>query len=531
MGATLRRASAEETGYRLTLAHVREFLPRYRWVIAGVFLLTLLSAYVALSLATEQYEARATLLVKLGRENLDAPPTARNSVFSTGGVRREELGSEAQLLHSTDLLAQVVDAIGADAFKPLRVMPQSLIGRVKFYAKSGLRYVKSQYQQALIALDLKKRLSDRQQAIELLVDELAAEPQKDADVIVMRLRLPDPELAVRVQQVLIQRYLAHRTAIRSDAGTLEFLNRQANDMRAALDRAEAARNEWKQQGDLTVPAEQKSLLLRQIRELSAQAARTEAEREALDREMATTRQLIADSPETTRTAAQETPNPSYQMLNERLTKLQADRTHVLTTYQPGATVVRSLEEEIAGINGLLQSQATTQVGSVTSQPNPLRQNLQQRLDEGRVRADGIAAAALAQTRMLDELRGELDRIELADARLTELERDRQVAEQSYLSAVKRRDDGEAEARLDLNRISNVTVAMPPVASPEPVAPRKLLIMMIALVIGVGLGLALAIALEWASDAVRDPEQIESATDLVCLGSVSIDRRTRGRSVA
>jgi uncharacterized protein involved in exopolysaccharide biosynthesis len=66
-------ADRDEPGFRVTLAQVRTFLPRYKWVIAGTFVMTVLSAYSALNLMTDQYEARAALLVKLGRENLDPP--------------------------------------------------------------------------------------------------------------------------------------------------------------------------------------------------------------------------------------------------------------------------------------------------------------------------------------------------------------------------------------------------------------------------------------------------------------------------
>src|SRR5262245_9797558 len=179
-------ADRSEPGFRITLADVRTFLPRYGWVIAGVFVLTVLSAYAALSLTSELYESRAALLVKLGRENLDPPPTARNMVMSTG-VRREELGSEVQILQSPDLLTQVVDEIGVDAFRVRRTPPPDLLGKAKFYVKAGLRFVKGQYREVLVRLDLKKRLTEREQAIALLIDELAVEPQKDSDVIALRL--------------------------------------------------------------------------------------------------------------------------------------------------------------------------------------------------------------------------------------------------------------------------------------------------------------------------------------------------------
>ena len=207
----------DEPGMRITLAQIREFVPRYKWVIAGVFLFTTLSAYTALSLMTEVYEVHSALLVKLGRENLDGPVTARNGVLSTG-VRREELGSEVEILRSSALFEQVVDDIGLEAFRVKRVPPPGVVARAKFYTKAGLRWAKRELQEGLIALDLKKRLSEREAAVALLTDDLTVVPQKEADVIGLDLRLADPALGVRIQETLIRKYLTHRVEVRRNRG-------------------------------------------------------------------------------------------------------------------------------------------------------------------------------------------------------------------------------------------------------------------------------------------------------------------------
>jgi len=82
------RRTVEEDAFRLTLPEIVAFVRRYALIIAAVFALTVVTAYGALNLMSELYEAQSSLLVKLGRENLDPPPTARNAVFSTG-LRRE----------------------------------------------------------------------------------------------------------------------------------------------------------------------------------------------------------------------------------------------------------------------------------------------------------------------------------------------------------------------------------------------------------------------------------------------------------
>ena len=92
--------------------------------------------------------------------------------------------------------------------------------------------------------------------------------------------------------------------------------------------------------------------------------------------------------------------------------------------------------------------------------------------------------------------------------------------------MKRLKDADVESQLDLSRISNVSVAIPPAATLEPVYPRKLLITALSLVVGLLLGVALGIVLEWTSDTVRDEEDVESLTELVCLGNFGADRRRR-----
>ena len=509
--------AAEEPGFHVTLAQVRAFVPRYQWVIAGVFLFTVLSAYAALSLTSELYDVEAALLVKLGRENLDPPATARNMVMSTG-VRREEVGSEVQILRSADLLASVVDTLGVEAFRVTRVPPPSLVGKAKFYVKAAIRWAKGQYQDALIALDLKKRLDEREQAIALLQGQLAAEAEKDSDVISLRLRLADPGLGVRVEDTLIRLYLARRVDVRQNPGVKEFFDRETGSLKQALERAEAARDQWKRQHDLSVPSEQKALLLRQIRELEAERTRALAERSALERQLTKAESLAGNAPERVAATRVETPNPVLQMLRERLTKIEADQARLLTTYKTGAAPVVAAEEEATRLRQLIASQETTQVGSLTSEINPLRQQLQQAASENAVTLEGLSARVAMQADQLQTLERQLRDIDVSDATLASLERDRTIAEQSYLAAERRRQDADIERALDLSRITNVSVATPPAASLEPVYPRKLLIMAVALALGLLLGIATALLLEWMNDAIEDTESLEADTQLVCLGS-------------
>jgi polysaccharide biosynthesis protein PslE len=520
-------------GLHVTWPQVQRFLGRHKWTIAAVFITTVIGAYGALNLMSEMYEARAALLVKVGRENLDAPASARNSVFSTG-LRREDLVTEVQILTSEELLTKVVDEIGPEAFKPVRTVPDGWLGKAKFYTKATLRFVRDQYKEVLIALDLKKRLDDRSQAIAMLTQDLIVEPGKDSDVIHLRLRMADPRLAMRIEESAIQKYLARRILVRQQPGLREFLDSQATELGQSLIETEKARDELKKSADLSVPAEQKALLLRQIREVTAQRNQARSEAETLTQQIAAATRLAAGTSETIDVAKVETANQSRQMLRERLTRLEADRAHLLTKYQPDAETVRNLDDEIAGLKTLLASQGPTELGSTTSQLNPLRQQLLEKIQADQVRLEGLHAAVATQTAQISSYETELLRVEDGNAKLDALERERQVTEGQYLSMLKRRQDADFATQLDLNRISNVAVVTPPYASQEPVYPRKLLIMAMALAVGLVLGIVVSLLGEWARDDIDDPSRLEALTRLPVLGVVRFaDARaeSRSRSVA
>jgi uncharacterized protein involved in exopolysaccharide biosynthesis len=227
---------------------------------------------------------------------------------------------------------------------------------------------------------------------------------------------------------------------------------------------------------------------------------------------------MAAMPERVQASQVESAAASVQQLRERLMKLETERARMLTTYKEGAEPVQTLTGEITALRDLLATQSRSEVGSVTTQLNPLRQQLQQSINGDAVTVEGLAAELEEQGRQTARLEADLRRLETSDAALVALERDRLIAEQNYLNAVKRLSEAEVTSALDVSRISNVAVAMPPTASLQPVYPRKLLLMLVALPVGLMLGLGLAMAMEWASDTVHDAEDVEAATELVCLGS-------------
>lgn len=501
---------------RARLAQLSGVLRRSVWLILSVFILTVLGAYSVISLLTEQYDTEAELLVKMGRENLDPPPVSRNVPLSAG-LRHEELVSEIEILKSPDLVTQVIDEIGPDRFKPVHLPATTFLGEVKNAIKSAARFVKDQYTETLYALDLRKRLDDRHKAIAGVMDSLVVEAVKDSDVISLKLRMPDPAFAREIEEHLITAYLVRRVQVRQTSGVKEFLDQWAAERQTTLKATEAAAEGLKRQEGVTSPSEQKSLLLKQIRDLSAAEATTSGEINAVMGEIATSQKIVDATPEYQRSAEQQTPNPARQSIEEKLISLKLQRSQELQKYRADSGIVTSIDQSIQRLTDLLAQEKATQVGSVTMQLNPNRIATEQGLHQNQIRLEGLRAMDARQKSELEGLNRELSQVESADFRLNDLERNRKMAEQEYDSVMKHKFDSDLSAELDRERVSNVSVSRYPGSSLEPVYPRKLLIMAIALAAGLIFGVCLALLLHYFDDTVDDPRQLEIETGLPCLG--------------
>ncbi len=518
-----RLIEAEYKRFQFTWSDVSEFLKLYRWTIVIVFFTTVVATYCVLSLYSDKYESRASLLVKIGRENTDPPATAgsRGGTLVSSGVRKEEVASEVQILTAPDILQDAVDRIGPERFQPSKIVPDGFLARLRFHLKEGVRAVKAQFEEVLIALGLQKRLNDREKVIEAIMKDLSVTPEKETDVFTVTLRSSDQQLGNAVLQQLISIYLARRVQIRANSGVQEFLTRETSDARQRLEQAEAARNQWKQTEDLSLTTAQKEALIRQIREQSATLDQTILEINSLFEQIEQARQLRQDTPANIKTSEIETTNSPVQVYRNELASLEVEKSKLLSKYESTAEPVKRMDEQIGRLRELISNETPRQISSSTTEQNPLAKSLELRIQEDAIRLQGLRQRARIQAEQQKALQTQLKGLESADARLSDLDRERQIAEDSYLVLVKRRQEAEVTGELDRDRLSNVSLLSAPTSSIEPVYPKRQLIMGIALALGLLLGIGLSLIYELFSGRVRGPSELSQLTALPFLGRIRL----------
>ena len=490
------------------LGDLTRALSYHRWLIALAAAATLLSTYVSLQFVNDEYESTARLLVKLGRENAEVPATVEKGGVITTGVRKEEINSEIQLMTSRPLLTLVVDTLGAQAFKLEPPPPQTLFQKIKHELRSIVRWFKTQYKDALIALNLRKRLTDQEDAIVLLQRTVTVEREKDSDVISVAVRLPSAELAVQVGDTLVRLYLDKHVEVRRDKGLGGFYDERLKSLKGEMGTLDASKVKLRTNGNISAMNEERVLLLRRLQALYDDIANDSRELHLVQNGASPVPGPILPtlvptagpaSAQAASVAALNSANaarlpplnsyPNFDQLKNKVTELRIKRSELLHRFTDRTEPILQVEREMAQIEGTL------------------RQGLSARVAEQRAVANSI------EKRLQD--------LNVGETALDVIERDRAIAGQSYLAYAKRREDARIAEELDLRRVSNIAVLNMAERPIEPVAPKKLLIVALSLPFGLLIGLGLALFLEYLNKTVRDERDLAGLDGVAYLGSLTL----------
>jgi uncharacterized protein involved in exopolysaccharide biosynthesis len=516
----------------LNLAHAEQFeqhsltwnqlfsiVRKHYKLILIVFAAGTIGSWLTLQLFfTDRYETKASLLVKVGRENAEIPVTVLNGDLMSTGVRKEDINSEVQILSSRALVETVVDRLGVDAFKYVPPKPQSIWGYPKYCLKYVVRWFKARYEDFLVLVNLKKRLTPREMAILELSDSLKVEPEKESDVLTLKLDLPSQHLCVDAANALLQAYMERRTEIRRTAAGQDFFTAQAEENLQQLQELEQQREEARKQWKVSSPEEQRTLVLRQIADVESQIDNNQSEIAMLHKQQAAMAQSVDRQPDLLRKEQVTSRNPSIDSILERITSLELEHAKLASRYLAGAEPLAKNEEEIADLKELLAQQQPTILGSVTSEAHPVKREFPVQIEEEGVRIAGLEARNLQLKAVAAALHAELQHTDQGGDVLDAIERQHRLAEQNFLLYEKKKEEARIANTQDSMLMANVAVIAPPEYPLEPVYPRKLFIMAIALPVALLLGITLASLLEVMNDKITTGADLETAGDLEYLGS-------------
>jgi uncharacterized protein involved in exopolysaccharide biosynthesis len=234
----------------------------------AVILLTALAAvaavYVTLLFVPETYEATALLEVTLGRQNTELPAGVEKGSVYPSGVQREEINSDIQILRAPESAEDVIEALGLSTFRFEPPPPQTLLQHVKYVIRQAKTWAMDNVTRGLIAMGLKKELTEREKVLALLNNALDATREAESNVIRVSMRLPSRDVAEQALSVVVKSFIDKNPHLKTGVTVLPILDAQVTADAKELQDLQAERERIMEQGGLSSVERQRIELLQRL---------------------------------------------------------------------------------------------------------------------------------------------------------------------------------------------------------------------------------------------------------------------------
>ena len=312
-------------------------------------------------------------------------------------------------------------------------------------------------------------------------------PRRDADVVTIRVRWSDPEVAAEAADLMAVRFMERRETFlsREYGRTAVFLSSELDSLQGELVVVEEALRVYREAEGIVEPEAQVTAAIEQLAELQGRRDLISAEREALltlldevraipvvAGEESPLRQLVYFPTLLATTATAE--------LLSLLGELENEWAALLDRRTPDAREVRVLSDRVAELESQLGTVAETFVKGLGNQVASL---------------DELIAGFL----------GRLDRWPAVELEYLRRRRQVEVLTELYMFMQLQQKEAEITAAGGSGGARIVDVAEVPI---EPVIPQPLVTLIISLIVGSGIGVGGAVALEHSASVFReDPPEI------------------------
>jgi uncharacterized protein involved in exopolysaccharide biosynthesis len=461
----------------------RDFLHvifKRKYQILLFFVVTVCTVVIGTFVMKPTYEAKAQILVKMGRENLYVPPNSTNSQMINFN-RDNQINSEIELLKGQFLAEKVITSLGSETIY------------------EGL---------------------DHEQAVLTFQKSLSVEGIKKSDVIEVSFRHNDPKMAAKIVNTLANAYLDEHLLVHKNPQSYNFFEDQSQVLKTKLEQAEAALETVKKQNSITALDEQQKLLLEQIAALNVELNRTLSQEAETGNRILQIRQQFDKTPETVSQGEEVDHNPfMISNLESMLVELQLKEKKLLIKYTPESRLVTNVKEEIQMVKERLAQNETKQYGKSRVGLNTTYQRLQKELFRNQAESKALSAKRETQKAQLSDYQGKLEQLNQMAVQLNQLKQSVDVNRQNYRLYLAKFEESRISDAMDNKKMANVSLMQSAFAPFKPVSPKKLLNIVLAIFLGGFGGLGLAFFGEFLDDSLEKPEDVEKTLQLPVLASI------------
>jgi capsular exopolysaccharide synthesis family protein len=440
--------TAPEKGNPFAPADFVSILSRRRATVFWSLVLALLACVALIALTAPVYRATAHVLVEEPRNSVNTVDTSNplSDLLDTG--QQPSLATHVKLLQSQELAKSVAARMNV----PLDRLPKFRI-----------------------------------------------EPVKDTQVIEISADDTSPRRAVSATDLLVQTYLDNvlnfkdRELLQALALTTEQTQQAQRDLTAI----EAELAAFKHKNAVADLEKNRDAQMKEVAELQSLEEKTAASLAASRAEVATTQQQLALEPPEKNDVVSAAADPAVQALQAKVADLKAQQAGLAQRYKPGYFKRQPLDAQIASMEAELKHEEAT-VGARNARRNPTYTALHERLQTLVSQADGLAESKRDVTTRLGQAQIKLDSYASLERDLAGLQRQLDTARVQYQTLSHKRDD--LRLRTQVPHL-NARVFHKALLDKDLVYPKKLQILVFAVILGLSLGWGIALLQEYFDDRV------------------------------
>lgn len=454
------------------------YVVQYRWLIASILAVALVTGIVVTFMQTPQYRAAGQIEVMA--------PTAKvladlNVVDQTSDLRAYE--TARQRLMSRDVAQRVVQTLGlSENRKFLFPRPDFSVSNI-FNRAFGVSSSPS-----LDSLTARQR---ERRAIGHVLSGLSVDLVRNTSILSVSFSDPDPQLAADVANQVVKSYMdqqVDQTVATSDLAR-QFIQQKVNDAKQKLAKSEQALVDYAKKAGITASEKDGSLIASNIQSLNTALA--QAIQDRLDKERLV--KQIKDGQGPYMPSVME--DQGIQDTRAQITKLNAEYAEKRRTFKPDYPGMRTLKARIDG----LHEQLDQQVKAIT---DSIRLDYQDAINKENDLRKKLSELEQQQVAFQDK-----------NIQYTILKREADSNRSQYKALV---DKLNSLGVSDL-RQTNIDVVDAAVVPGAPYSPRLSLNVVLAVAMGGALSAAIIYLLELLNNKFNIPDQVEAELHLPVLG--------------